>query len=72
MKIRCDICNGIKKVIGLGMVEGNCYKCGGLGEIEPQKKEEEKFKCPEIKLYQEGIKDSGINNDSKKIKEKNK
>lgn len=60
-KIRCDICNGNKKTLAIGMILKSCSKCKGTGEIEESELEDNKFQTEEIKIYQEGIQDSGIN-----------
>lgn len=31
---QCDICNGRKKMKGLGLIEKDCYECNGAGWIE--------------------------------------
>lgn len=29
--IRCDICNGRKRILGMGGMEKDCYKCHAIG-----------------------------------------
>ncbi len=33
MIIRCDLCRGKKRVIGLGMIEKKCQNCKGVGHL---------------------------------------
>ena len=34
MLIRCDKCNGIKTILGLGGMQKECDACHGIGQIE--------------------------------------
>lgn len=32
--IRCECCNGRKRIIGLGGMQRDCYECDGVGHLE--------------------------------------
>jgi phage FluMu protein Com len=32
--IRCDSCRGLKRIVGLGMIEKDCPECRGVGFVE--------------------------------------
>ena len=36
----CSVCRGRKKVIGMGMMEADCYRCHGIGYIDLSEKVE--------------------------------
>ena len=38
MKVRCDACQGAKKISGIGFIYIDCSKCKGTGLIEEVKK----------------------------------
>lgn len=40
--VRCSLCNGKKKVFGLGMMEKECHVCHGVGYVGPEPKEVKK------------------------------
>lgn len=35
--IRCETCNGTKKLMGMGMIEKSCHSCNGIGFVEEKK-----------------------------------
>ncbi len=37
--IRCDVCMGRKKVLGLGAMKRDCYNCGGIGWLDADEEE---------------------------------
>lgn len=37
--LRCPLCNGSKKVVGIGLIEKKCPDCSGVGFIEETKEE---------------------------------
>lgn len=37
--VRCSLCNGKKKVFGLGMMEKECHVCHGVGYVDSEPKE---------------------------------
>jgi hypothetical protein len=39
---RCDACSGTGKVLGLGCMRRECYKCAGVGYVAIEKEIEDK------------------------------
>lgn len=46
MKKRCKVCNGLGKMLGLGMVEKKCLDCNGTGWIENNEPDVDEVKLP--------------------------
>ena len=50
---RCELCNGKKKIIGLGMIEKDCDECNGVGYV--QIKTEVEVKIGKIRAVKDKI-----------------
>jgi len=67
MIIRCDLCRGKKRVIGLGMIEKKCQNCKGVGHLIKDEEDVSEPGCESDKTivsYKSKLEEDGACGDS--------